>query len=144
MPINRKINLAQADEEIQNCYPVMAELRPQISEKEFLPRVKRQMNDSGFKLVYLDDEGIKAVGGFRIAEWFSGGKYLEIEDFAAKDGDRSKGYGSELFDWIVEYARRENCNQIKLVSHVKRFAAHRFYLNKRMIIEAHYFSLALK
>ena len=144
MPINRKINLAQTDEEIQNCYSVMAELRPHISADEFLTQVKRQMNESNFKLVYLNDEGVKAVGGFRVAEWLSGGKYLEIEDLAAKDGERSKGYGGALFDWIVEYARQENCDQIKLVSHVKRFAAHRFYLNKRMIIEAHYFSLALK
>jgi GNAT superfamily N-acetyltransferase len=144
MPINRKINLAQTDEEIQNCYPVMVELRPHISADEFLTQVKRQMNESNFKLVYLNDEGVKAVGGFRVSEWLSGGKYLEIEDLAAKDGERSKGYGGTLFDWIVEYAKREKCEQIKLVSHVKRFAAHRFYLNKRMIIEAHYFSLALK
>lgn len=102
------------------------------------------MNESDFKLVYLDDEGINAVGGFRVAKWLSGGKYLEIEDLAAKSGERSKGYGGALFDWIVEYAIQANCTQIKLVSHVKRFAAHRFYLNKRMIIEAHYFSLTLK
>lgn len=144
MPINRKINLAQTDEEIKDCYLVMAELRPHILEKEFLPRVKRQMNESGFKLVYLKAGEVKAVGGFRIAEWLSGGKYLEIEDLTTKDGERSNGYGGALFDWIVEYAKRENCDQIKLVSHVKRFAAHRFYLNKRMIIEAHYFSLPLK
>ena len=144
MPVNRKINLAQTNEEIQNCYPVMAELRPHISADEFLTQVKRQMNESNFKLVYLNDEGVKAVGGFRVSEWLSGGKYLEIEDLAAKDGERSKGYGGALFDWIVEYARQENCDQIKLVSHVKRFAAHRFYLKKRMIIEAHYFSLTLK
>lgn len=144
MTINRKIKLAQTEEEIQNCYPVMAELRPHISADDFLTQVKRQMNESNFKLVYLNDKGVKAVGGFRIAEWLSGGKYLEIEDLAAKSGMRSKGYGGALFDWIVEYAGRENCDQIKLVSHVKRFAAHRFYLKRRMIIEAHYFSLALK
>jgi GNAT superfamily N-acetyltransferase len=144
MTESRKINLARTDEEIQNCYSVMAQLRPHLSEKEFLSQVKRQMNESNFKLVYLNDGGIKAVAGFRISEWLAGGKYLEIEDLAAKDGERSKGYGGALFDWIVEYAKRENCDQIKLVSHVKRFGAHRFYLNKRMIIEAHYFSLALK
>ena len=66
------------------------------------------------------------------------GKQIKI----AKN-DRSKGYGGKLFEWIVDYAKRENCEQIKLVSHVKRFAAHKFYLNKGMIIEAHYFSLVI-
>lgn len=139
------ISIAQTDAEIQNCYAVMSELRPHISADEFLARVKRQTKNSGFRLVYLlDEEEVKAVGGFRIAEWLAGGKYLEIEDLVSKSGERSKGYGGALFDWIVEHARKENCGQIKLVSHVKRFAAHRFYLDKRMIIEAHYFSMDLK
>ena len=106
----------------------MVELRPHISADEFLTQVKRQMNKSNFKLVYLNDEGVKAVSGFRVSEWLSCGKYLEIEDLAAKEDARSKGYGGALFDWIVEFAKHENCDQIKLVSHVKRFGAHRFGL----------------
>ena len=138
------IAVAKTDDEIQNCYAVMAELRPHLKPDAFLRKVKRQVENSGYKLVYLTDGEVKAVGGFRISEWLSGGKFLEIEDFVAKNGERSKGYGGELFDWIVDFAKRENCNQIKLVSRVTRFGAHRFYLNKRMNIEAHYFSLNLK
>jgi len=139
----REIKIAESDEEIQCCYAIMAELRPHISPDEFVETVKRQIVNYGFQLVYLTDGEIKSVGGIRIAEWLSGGKYLEIEDLATKSGERSNGCGGELFDWIVDYARRENCDQVKLVSHVKRFAAHRFYLNKKMVIEAHYFSMAL-
>jgi len=138
------IAVAETDDEIQNCYAVMAELRPHLKPDAFLRKVKRQAESSDYQLVYLTDGEVKAVGGFRISEWLAGGKYLEIEDFVAKDGERSKGYGGELFDWIVDFAERENCNEIKLVSRVTRFGAHRFYLNKRMNIEAHYFSLNLK
>ena len=140
----RKIKIAESDEEIESCYAVMGELRPHIRLEEFAARVKKQTRDCGFQLVYLSDAGeVKSVGGFRIAGWLAGGKYLEIEDLATKTGERSKSYGGELFDWIAEYARQQKCDQLKLVSHVERFAAHRFYLNKRMIIEAHYFSMAL-
>jgi len=139
------ITIAETDSEIQACYVVMAELRPHIGWDEFLPKVKSLSANTGFRLVYLKDaEEVKAVGGFRISEWLAGGKYLEIEDLATKGGERSKGYGGELFDWLVEFAKRENCDQIRLVSHVKRFGAHRFYLRKGMIIEAHYFSMNLK
>jgi GNAT superfamily N-acetyltransferase len=138
------IKIAETDDEIISCFAVMAELRPHFkTEEEFLIQVKRQMAESNFRLVYLEDDGVKAVGGIRLGEWLSGGKYLEIEDLVATETDRSKGYGGELFDWIVNYAKSENCDQIKLVSHVKRFAAHKFYLNKGMIIEAHYFSMTL-
>lgn len=139
------IKLAETGDEIGRCYPVMAELRPHIPQDEFLEQVNRQAKESGFRLVYLSiGESVKAVGGIRIAEWLAGGKALEIEDLVAAESERSKGYGGELFDWIVEYAGLNSCDQVKLVSHVKRLDAHRFYMNKGMTVEAHYFSLNLK
>jgi len=139
------IAIAETDEEIENCYSVMAELRPHIARADFLPLIKKFSAKTNFRLVYLTDgREVKAVGGFRISEWLAGGKYLEIEDLVAKDGERSKGFGGALFDWLVEYAKRENCDQLRLVSSVVRFGAHRFYLRKGMNIEAHYFSMSPK
>jgi GNAT superfamily N-acetyltransferase len=136
------IAFARKDEEIQNCYDVMSQLRPHIEREDFLPRVRRQMNDFDYGLLYLtDDDEVKAVAGIRISEWLHGGKYVEIDDLVAKDGERSKGYGGQLFDWIIDYAKSENCDHVRLLSGVQRFDAHRFYLNKRMNIEAHYFTI---
>ncbi|HEX6124326.1 MAG TPA: GNAT family N-acetyltransferase [Pyrinomonadaceae bacterium] len=138
------ITFATTDTEILDCYDVMSQLRPHIAREDFVPRVRRQMDCFDFKLPYLVDAGeVKAVGGIRVSEWLHGGKYLEIDDLVAKDGDRSKGYGGELFDWILTYAREQNCNHVRLLSGVQRFDAHRFYLRKRMNIEAHYFSMNL-
>lgn len=138
------IAFAETDDEINSCYDVMSQLRSHITREDFLPRVRRQMDDFDYRLVYVMDDGeVKAVAGVRISEWLHGGKYLEIDDLVAKDGDRSKGYGGQLFDWIVDYARSENCRHVRLLSGVQRFDAHRFYLRKRMNIEAHYFSLEL-
>ena len=127
-----------------DCYPVMAELRPHIRREEFVSTVKRLAEVAAYQLAYLTDGGIKAVAGFRMSEWLAGGRYLEIEDLVAASGERSKGYGGELFDWLVKHAEENDCNQIRLVSRVTRFDAHRFYLNKRMIIEAYYFSRQLR
>ena len=64
-----EIRIAETDEEIERCYPVMLELRPHIAREDFLPQVRRQMAASGFRLVYLTDEAeVKAVGGIRVAE----------------------------------------------------------------------------
>ena len=138
------IDFATTDDEINACFDAMSQLRPHIRREDFLPRVRRQMNDFDYGLLYLaDNDEVKAVAGIRISEWLHGGKYLEIDDLVAKDGERSKGYGGKLFDWIVEYARTQNCNHVRLLSGVQRFDAHRFYLRRRMNIEAHYFSLDL-
>jgi GNAT superfamily N-acetyltransferase len=138
------IAFATTDDEINDCYVVMSQLRTHITPEDFLPRVRRQMDDFDFRLAYLKEDGeVKAVAGIRFSEWLHRGKYLEIDDLVAKDGERSKGYGGILFDWIVDLARIEQCNHVRLLSGVQRFDAHRFYLRKRMNIEAHYFSLAL-
>jgi GNAT superfamily N-acetyltransferase len=141
--MNSGIALAVEDREIHSCYPVMAQLRAQLQPDEFLQRVKRQAAIAGFKLAYLADGEVKAVAGFRISESLAWGKFLYVDDFVAKTGERSKGYGTALFNWLVEYARGENCDQLHLDSAVHRFAAHRFYLNKRMSIEGHHFGLPL-
>lgn len=142
--MNSKITVAQSDQQILDCYSVMAELRPHIQPDEFLPLVKRLAGIAGLQLAYLTDSEIKAVAGFRISEWLAGGKYLEIEDLVAKSNQRSQGYGGELFDWLVQHAKENNCLQVRLVSRVSRPDAHRFYLRKGMSLEAYYFSMNLR
>ena len=139
--MNSRINIARSEQEISLCYPVMAELRPHLRPDEFVQTVNRLTEVAGFRLAYLTDGEIKAVAGFRISEWLAGGRYLEVEDLATKSGERSKGYGGELFDWLVAHARENGCSQVRLVSRVSRVDAHRFYLRKGMKLEAHYFSL---
>lgn len=64
------IKVAQTDKEIERCYSVMVELRPHLSAEEFFSQVKRQMNDSNFKLVYLDDNGSKPLAASGLASGF--------------------------------------------------------------------------
>jgi len=140
-----KIFLAEDDREIEGCYPVMAELRPHVTAEEFVTRVRRQMEGAAYRLAYLSDGGeVKAVAGFRMSECLAWGKFVYVDDLVSKEGERSKGYGGELFDWMVAYAREQGCDQFHLDSAVHRFAAHRFYLTRRMFIEAHHFGLKLK
>jgi len=139
--MSQRIAVADTDTLIDACYPVMAELRPQISRSDFLPLVKRLATTNNFRLAFLDAGGIKALAGYRISEWLAGGRYLEIEDLVTRADERSRGLGGELFDWLMAEARRENCRQVRLVSNVKRVDAHRFYVRKGMRHEAHYFSI---
>lgn len=138
-----QIQLANTPEEITACFTVISELRPHLSLESFIALVERMQKNHGYELVYLDENGVKAVAGIRIAEWLYTGKYLEIDDLITTAAERSKGYGAMLFDWVASYAREQECVQLRLVSGVQRTDAHRFYLNKGMKFEAKYFSLNL-
>ncbi|MEJ0085997.1 MAG: GNAT family N-acetyltransferase [Pseudomonadota bacterium] len=138
-----RITLAIEGPDIAACFPVMSELRPHLKADEFVPRILHLMNTTAFELARLDDGGIQAAAGFRVSEWLHAGKYLEIEDLVVASGARSRGYGGELFDWLLAQAASRSCHQLRLLSGVKRTDAHRFYLRKGMVIEAHYFSMSV-
>ena len=137
------IIIAATDEEVAACYPVMAELRPQISADEFVERIKHQTQIADYRLACLIDSEVKAVAGYRISQNLAWGNFLYVDDLVSQSSDRSKGYGGALFDWLVAHARENGCDQFHLDSGVQRFEAHRFYLTKRMAIEAHHFGMKL-
>jgi len=136
-----RIANARSDEEIDACFSVMSQLRPKIPREQFVARVRELAASTGLTLACLEDDGIKAVAGYRVSDWLAGGRYLEIEDLVTADGARSRGYGGALFDWLLATAAREQCRQVRLVSNVRRVEAHRFYQRKGMTLEAHYFSI---
>ena len=138
-----KIALAEAEADIARCYPVMAELRPHLAGQDFVAIVRRQQQ-TGYLLACLEDDGeLRSVAGYRYLEMLCCGKILYVDDLVTSDSDRSRGYGGQLFDWLVDHARANGCEQLHLDSGVQRFAAHRFYLRRRMDISSHHFSLKL-
>ncbi len=140
-----RIKIADNDPEILSCFPVMHQLRLHIKdETEFLERVKRQTRLYGYNLVLLEDGNIKAAAGIRISEFLAWGKIVYVDDLVTAEDARSGGYGGKLLNWIIEYAKENNCDEVHLDSGVHRFGAHRFYLNNRMDITSHHFAIKLK
>lgn len=138
------IALAETETEIEACFPVMQELRPHLGRSDFVQRVKWQQEQWGYHLAYLQrNDQVVSVAGFRMSECLAWGKFLYVDDLVTRSLERSVGYGDKLFDWLVEYAKTHACEQFHLDSGVQRFAAHRFYLKKRMDITGHHFALKL-
>lgn len=139
-----RIAEAKTPEAVARCFPVMRQLRGHLAdEKSFLAQVERQ-RAAGFKIACLeDDAGVRAVAGYRMSESLFAGRFCYVDDLVTDDSVRSLGYGGALFDWLVAEARAAGCVNFQLDSGVQRFAAHRFYLTKRMIIASHHFTMDL-
>lgn len=136
-----KIALAKSDTEIARCFPVMQQLRHHLIESDFITRVRRQEH-LGYHLAYLEYENsIRAVTGFRISESLSWGKFLYVDDLIVALEHRSQGYGQALLQWLINYAKSHNCQQLHLDSGVQRFAAHRFYFQQRLEIRGYHFAI---
>jgi len=138
-----KIGLATSDSEINNCYPVMRELRPQISEEAFLAQVRR-LETGGFRLAAMrDNKGIVAVAGFRISENLAWGRYLYLDDLVTLPTQRSMGHGASLLAWLRTYAAKQGCHQLHLDSGIQRVEAHRFYEREGMTKSGFHFQQQL-
>jgi GNAT superfamily N-acetyltransferase len=137
------IRLAETDDEIAGCFPVLVQLRPHLRREEFLSRARAQERE-GFRLAFLADEGgVRSVAGFRLMNFLFSGRTLYVDDLVSEEQHRSRGYGAALFDWLVEHARRAGCERFSLDSGTQRVDAHRFYLRKRMRIASFHFDLPL-
>ncbi len=142
--MNDRILIAESDREISDCFPVIKELRSHLEITDFVIQVQRQQQQFDYKLAYLQtEEMVVSVAGFRISESLAWGKFLYVDDLVSQAVNRSQGYGTILFNWLVDYACDRNCQHLHLDSGVQRFAAHRFYLSHRMEITSHHFALKL-
>jgi len=138
------IRIAKTPKEILRCHPVMRELRPLWqSPEQFVERVQRQQ-EQGYQLAFVESNGeICAVAGYRFMESLFSGKFLYVDDLVTRESDRSRGFGGELLDWLIEQAREHDCENLELDSGVQRFDAHRFYFSKRMSISSYHFRIKI-
>jgi len=131
--------IASSDTEIENCFHVMVELRVDLVKATFLKTI-REMEPSGFRLAYLEDDGnIVAVAGYRIAFNLFLGKHFYIDDLVTSERCRSKGYGDQLYDWLKSQAIINDCEYIHLDSAVHRGDTHRFYFRKGLTVSSFHF-----
>lgn len=138
------ISNAETKSDILGCFPLLAQLRPHLTESGFLERIRRQQK-LGYRLAYLKERSkVRAVAGYRYSENLPWGRFCYVDDLVTDSALRSKGYGKTLFAWLVARAREAGCAQFHLDSGVQNFEAHRFYLRQRMRIASHHFSLVLE
>ena len=128
---------------IEATYPVAAELRPHLTEADYVAAVSRMMAD-GFRLAAVRSEGrVMALAGYHVRESLSWGRHLYVADLVTTADARSRGWGKILLDWLKAEARREGCAELHLDSGVQRHGAHRFYLRERMEIVAYHFKASI-
>ena len=138
------IRTALTTAEIAACFPAFHELRPHLSQNNFVAQVQRQAKDHAYVLVYIATEGhVVAAAGYRIAEFLAWGRVFYVDDLITLPASRKLGYGGKLLDWLMEKAQELSCQQFHLDSGVHRHDAHRLYLSRQLQISSHHFSRKL-
>ena len=122
--------LAGSREQVAECFDIMKQLRPHLSENEFVERVQVQKKHGYQLLIARRDDKIIGVAGFVIGQKLAWGKHLYIDDLVTDESRRSAGAGKAMLAWLEEHGKEQQCEQMHLDSGVQRFAAHKFYLRE--------------
>jgi GNAT superfamily N-acetyltransferase len=129
------------------AFSALREGRPMMATADsFADWVNQRQRPEGYRVAGAFLPGkpdALAAAGFRIQHQLSKARFLYVDDLVTLPAHRSSGYAGMVFDWLVEEARRQECEQLHLDSGHQRFDAHRFYLKHGMIMNAHHFSLNL-
>ncbi len=140
------VKIAISDLEIMKCKEAIQALRPFISDEDYIFQVKKTLADRR-QMVYIEHHLIAgAVAVFEVGYNLFRGKYIYIDDLSTITACRGKGYAGKILDWILEYAKTENIEEVHLDSgvSVERTDAHRLYLNKRFQVTSLHFTHKIK
>jgi GNAT superfamily N-acetyltransferase len=136
--LSAKVSQALSDEEVRRCWAVFSELRPDLTEVEFIRRWKVQ-HQEGYEIVFIEsDNVIVAAAGFRYINTMAWGKILYLDDLIALRTQQGHGWGSALLRWLQEQARVQRCEAVHLDTGYNRQAAHKAYLRNGFELNCHH------
>ncbi len=133
------VELAPGDERLKDVYPVMRELRTDLSDDQ-LDALYAAEHPAGYRLAAVfDGDECRAAAGYRLLTNFVSGRHMYVDDLVTAEAWRSHGYGRLLNKYLVELARKEGCGSVQLDSATHRAKAHRFYFRERYTISSFHF-----
>jgi GNAT superfamily N-acetyltransferase len=139
-----KIKKVNSIEDLKKCTEVILALRPHLNAKKVLSMYET-MQKEGYHIIYIEEDN-KAVAfaGYRSYTMFFSARTIYIDDVCTLPDYRGKGYAGKLLDYIIDKAITGKYNAVSLDSGHHRNKAHKLYLNKEFIIEAHHFHLNIQ
>ncbi|CAM4446386.1 GNAT superfamily N-acetyltransferase [Paenibacillus endophyticus] len=115
------------EEQWREAFPVMNELRTNMTLELFIETVKTMTNE-GYQLIAIyDNNEIAGVTGIICRTNFYYGKHVFVYDLVTKSSVRSKGYGARLLDYVYQIGKEQECKVVALDSAFNNSKAHKFY-----------------
>ncbi|TVZ41533.1 acetyltransferase (GNAT) family protein [Alteromonadaceae bacterium 2753L.S.0a.02] len=137
------IQLCTTETQFDECYSVLSQLYSDLTQVQFKERIS-EMSANGYQIVLLRAGNTPVCYcGFITGENFACGRYLYLCELVTIEAYRSRGYGEQMLDWLLHYARDLRIETVHLDSPVTRHQAHKFYMTHGFVQAAYHFELKL-
>lgn len=124
--------------QLERCYPVMKELRPELTLESFLQIHEIAHRHDGYEIVAIEDKAgnILAVMGYRFLHDYVHGKHLYIDDLVSTESARSQGLGAKLLKRAEEIAQLNHCTGLRLCTGIENERGKKFYEKNNWIFRS--------
>lgn len=132
-------------QDLERIYPVMKELRKDLSYEDFLTIYDQAHEADGYEIVALEQGGqILAAMGYRILFDYVHYKHLYIDDLVSSEKYRSQGLGAKLLEYAEELAKQLECRGLRLCTGVDNDRGKKFYEKNNWQLRAIAFKKKIK
>ncbi len=143
--MKKRISTIRSKADLERCYPVIKELRQQLSYEDYFSIYEEAHAADGYELVAIEDNSeILAVMGYRFLSDYVRGKHIYIDDLVTTEKIRSKGLGAELLKFAEDVARTSGCRSLRLCTGVENERGVNFYDRNGWIKRAFAYTKKLK
>jgi Acetyltransferase (GNAT) family. len=123
---------------LARCAEVHRQLRPQLPD-DYSGRMAQVFASGGRMIAAVENEKVLGLAVFRVLSKTSSGCELYVDDLLTAEGERSRGVGQMLVEWLKRWGRENGCWTLTLDSGTQRYRAHRFYMREGFEIQSFHF-----
>ncbi|WP_427110212.1 GNAT family N-acetyltransferase [Lysinibacillus xylanilyticus] len=116
-----------SQQEWMEAYPVMAQLRAELTLEKYLLLLKEMTRDGYMLFALYENMQIVAVAGLSWRVNFYSERHIFVYDLVTDEKYRSRGYGEKLLQYLHQWGKENGAHYIALESGIQRTSAHRFY-----------------
>ncbi|CAD5203880.1 GNAT family N-acetyltransferase [Pseudomonas sp. FEN] len=133
--------LIESEAQCRECFAVMQELRPHLTDVEsFVEQVFRQ-REQGFRLLALREHGqVIGLAGFRLTENLLYGRFIYVDDLVVTASQQRRQLGAGLLEEVRRHTRALGYRYLILDTGMHMPLAQRFYFRQGLLAKGMHFS----
>ena len=128
-------------EEMELMFPLINILNEKMTYELFSERLKLIIDTNNYQCVGIFDDLknlVACAGLWQLAKFYIG-KHLEVDNVAVLSAYQNYGLGTQLMNWVENYAKEQNCVAVELNAYIGNEKAHKFYFNRNYKIMGFHF-----
>ena len=110
---------------------------------DYRAKMQRVFAGGGRMIVAAEGDAVRGLAVWRVHENTAIGVHLYVDDLVTDAGQRSRGVGHVLMQWLEQRARELSCVALVLDSGTQRTQAHRFYFREGLVVACFNFTKQL-